>query len=372
MVVVAAQPPAAPRATVRLAFTGDINLGTLTVPSGLPPDSGRGLLASAAPALAGHDAVIGNFEGVLGDSGTTSKCGPPRQVPAPPVVRGRARAARPARAQRPTRAAPRPRASCFVFLTPTFLAPRLAEAGFTHLNLANNHAEDFGSDARDSTAARLRAAGLVPYGPHGLIAIDTVRHGDSVAVLGVAGFSTYPFAPSLLDSAAVRTLLDSLRPTVDLLVVTFHGGAEGEKAQHVPRTAERLGREPRGRLRAFAHAAIEAGADLVVGHGPHVLRGMEFHRGRLIAYSLGNFVTHAGFHLGGAASRTGVLQVTLGEEGFRTARLVPMLQQRGRGLQPDTTGAVLRAVRTLSTADFGMHAAQIAHDGTITPPEPAR
>ena len=66
-------PAPPPHAAVRVAFTGDINLGTLTLPGGVPPDSGRGLLDAAAPALRG-DLVVGNFEGVLGDSGTTYKC----------------------------------------------------------------------------------------------------------------------------------------------------------------------------------------------------------------------------------------------------------------------------------------------------------
>ncbi len=96
-------------------------------------------------------------------------------------------------------------------------------------------------------------------------------------------------------------MVDSVRPLVDLLLVTFHGGSEGAKAIRTGEAAESLGAEPRGDLRRWARAVIDAGADAVIGHGPHVLRGMEFYRGRLIAYSLGNFVTYRGFNLVGPA-----------------------------------------------------------------------
>lgn len=363
-------PPPPPRAAVRLAFTGDINLGTLTLPGGVPPDSGRGLLDAAAPALSG-DLVIGNFEGVLGDSGTTYKCSsegrrvtpadtiaPPPDTTPPP----RRRARHPAR--------PEPPKMCYAFLTPPWLAPRLRDAGFTHLNLANNHAGDFGPDVRDSSAAMLRALGLRPYGPLGMIAIDTVRRGDSLTTVGVVGFTTYPFAYDLLDIPRSVTVVDSVRRLVDLLVVTFHGGAEGARALHVPEVAESLGQEPRGELRRWAHAVVDAGADVVVGHGPHVLRGIELYRGRPIAYSLGNFLTYRGFNLSGPLGVTGVLQLELAPAGgLRRARLVPMQQRPGGGPVPDPEAAALDLVRRLSAEDFPATAARVTEDGALLPPE---
>ncbi len=92
-----------------------------------------------------------------------------------------------------------------------------------------------------------------------------------------------------------------MRPLVDLLVVTFHGGAEGIAALHTGEAAESLGREQRGDLRRWARAVIEAGADVVVGHGPHVLRGIEFYRGVPVVYSLGNFLTYRRVQPRGAA-----------------------------------------------------------------------
>ncbi|HET9726515.1 MAG TPA: CapA family protein, partial [Gemmatimonadales bacterium] len=263
---------------MRLAMVGDINLGTATLPDGIPPDSGRGLLDAARPALSG-DLVVGNFEGVLADTGTSDKCA--RLRAAEPRLRRK-------RTRRPVADTATVQPGCYAFRTPTVLAPRLVDAGFTHLNLANNHANDYGPAGRESTDHVLDSLGLRLYGPLGRIAIDTVRRGDSVATVGLIGFATYPFAYDLLDIARSAQVVDSVRPLVDLLVVTFHGGAEGVRALRVPEVAESLGREPRGDLRRWARAVIDAGADAVIGHGPHVLRGIEFYRERPIVYSLGN------------------------------------------------------------------------------------
>lgn len=388
-------PPRA-RTNVRLAFVGDINLGTATIPGGVPPDSGRAFFVAARPALTG-DLVLGNFEGVLGDSGETEKCGKKHAVvwhglPADTAAAGtaapsdttggrreprthvRPRRGRPVheRAQhqrRHARAEPPPPVRCYAFLTPTLLAPRLADAGFTHLNLANNHANDFGQDGRRTTETTLQGLGVATYGPLGRIAIDTVRRGGGMTVVGVIGFTTYPFAYDLLDIPRSVAVVDSVRHLVDVLVVTFHGGAEGAAALHLPFAAESLGREPRGDLEAWAHAVVDAGADLVVGHGPHVLRGIEFRRGKLIAYSLGNFATYRGFNLVGPQAVTGVLQVELAGDGrLVRARLVPMQQAPRQGPAPDPDAAAARLVRELSETDFGPAAARVADDGSIAPP----
>jgi hypothetical protein len=365
------------RAPVRLAFVGDINLGTMTLPGGVPSDSGRALLRAAKPFLTG-DLVVGNFEGVLADSGETTKCAKKRSVAwatspaalkrAPPKVDS---VPPPTRRHHPrTRPKPKPEpVRCYAFLTPAFLAARLSEAGFTHLNLANNHANDFGLDGRRSTDSILASLGLATYGPLGRVAIDTVRRGDASTIVGIVGFTTYPFAYDLLDIPRSVAVVDSIRPLVDLLVVTFHGGAEGSDALHLPFAAESLGHEQRGELRAWAHAVVDAGADLVVGHGPHVLRGIEMWQGRLIAYSLGNFVTYRGFNLAGPQGLTGVLDVEFAANGhLARARLRPMRQAPLQGPAPDPEQSAARLVRALSTDDFGGSAARIDNDGAIGPP----
>ncbi len=344
---------------------GDINLGTLTVPGGVPPENGRGLLDAARPDLTG-DLVVGNFEGVLGDSGTTYKCGragrfvsladttPP---PPPPAVTKRGKKK------------PEPPRTCYAFLTPTSLAPVLLDGGFTHLSLANNHANDFGDLARATTTRILDSLGLETYGPLGSISVDTVRRGDSLTTVGLLGFTTYPYAYDLLDIARSAAVVDSMAKLVDLLVVTFHGGAEGAKALHVPEAAESLGREPRGDLRVWARAVIDAGAAAVVGHGPHVPRGIELYQGKLIAYSLGNFLTYRGFNLAGPLGQTGVLQLETGPDlAWRRARFVPMLQLPQQGPVPDPGTATIELMRALSRDDFGDAGATFADDGTIVLP----
>jgi hypothetical protein len=378
-----AEHPARRRAAVTLTFTGDINLGTSTLPDGVPPDDGRGLLDAARPYLTG-DLVVGNFEGVLADSGESAKCAPPAARHSTHRTGAPGRAAKagrhaepPGRRRRPPQESPpvtqepadTTPAPCYAFRTPTALAPRLLEAGFTHVNLANNHANDYGVPARLATERRLDSLGIETYGPLGETVLDTVRRGDSSTVVGVVGFATYPFAYDLLDVERSRAVVDSVRRLADVLVVTFHGGTEGAAAGHVGSGPEFLGREPRGDLRNWAHAMIEAGADAVVGHGPHVLRGVEFYRGHPIVYSLGNFLNYRGFALGGPLGVTAVLRLELAGDGrFRHGRLSPMIQEPQRGPRPDPGAAAIGLVRQLSDDDFGPTAARITDAGEIAPP----
>ena len=98
-------------------------------------------------------------------------------------------------------------------------------------------------------------------------------------------------------------------------MVAIHAGAEGSDQIHVPHGAEYFLGENRGNSRAFTHAAIDAGADLVVGSGPHVIRGVEWYHHRLIAYSTGNFAGYHNFSLGGTLSLSAIFRVTLKPDG---------------------------------------------------------
>jgi Bacterial capsule synthesis protein PGA_cap len=356
------EPAPTPRlyAPVRLAFVGDINLGTTTLEDGVPPDSGRGLLNQAGPSLVG-DLVVGNFEGVLADTGTSVKC----LVPLSASEKRRRRL-------KGDTTSVTTRSNCYAFRTPTILAPRLIEAGFTHMNLANNHANDLGPAGRQSTEKTLRGLGVRLYGPLGQISVDSIRRGDSLTTVALVGFTTYPYAYNLLDIERSAAVVDSIRPLVDLLVVTFHGGAEGAKAVRTSEVAESLGREPRGELRRWARAVIDAGADAVIGHGPHVLRGVEFYRDRLIAYSLGNFATYRGFNLSGPLGITGVLQLEFSDRRtLRAARLVPMVQRPRQGPEPDPNREAVHLMRRLSQEDFGSTGAVITDSGEILSPQSA-
>jgi hypothetical protein len=332
-------------ASVRVSFVGDISLGTTTLPDGVPPDSGRSIFSAVTPLLDG-EVVVGNFESAVGDTGTPSKC---RRSDG--TIRG----------------------SCYAFVAPTYLLPRLVEAGFTHLNLANNHANDMGPEGRAAGERSLNALGIRTYGPLERISIDTLYRADSITVVGLIGFATYSHSYNLLDLEQSEGLVASVRPLVDVLIVTFHGGGEGAAAVHTPSGPEFLGREPRGDLRMWARAVVDAGADAVIGHGPHVLRGIEFYRGRPIAYSLGNFATYRGFNLTGTLGVTAILHLELGPDGtFRSGRIDPLHQPPRTGPRPDPDRRAIELIRRLSAEDFGSTAAEITDEGAILPPVEAK
>lgn len=322
---------------LRLVFTGDINLGTRTLEGGIPPDSGRRLFAGVDSLLKG-DLVVGNFEGVFSDSGESAKCAP-----------------------KSTR--------CYAFATPTWLAPRLREAGFTHLNLANNHANDYGLEARLGTESLIRQMGLTPYGPLDLLAITPVEHDGQYMLVGIVGFATYPHAYNLLDLPGSATIVSQVRPLVDILIVTFHGGKEGSAAVRTPNAPEFLAKEPRGNLRKWARTVIDAGADAVVGHGPHVLRGVEFYHGRPVFYSLGNFVTYRGFNLEGPLGLTTVLQLDLDPTGgFVSGRMPALIQRADSGTGPDSLRRATALLRRITRLDFPGTGAKFADDGSVSAP----
>ncbi len=321
--------PVAPAQSIRISAVGDIMMGTSQF--GLPPEQGRRLFAGVASLLTG-DVVLGNLEGALTARGT-SKCG----------------------------AAASP--NCYAFRSPPSYVRNLADAGFTVMNLANNHLADFGDVGVSDTVAALRRARLAETGRPGRYAVLTVG-ASKVAVLG---FATYAWGNRMTDPAEVRRLVRRAAAEADVVIVTMHAGAEGRDATRVrPGTEVFLG-EDRGDVKAFSRQVIDDGADLVVGHGPHVLRGMEFYKGRLIAYSLGNFVGWEGFNISGANGVSGVLQVTLRGDGtyvsgrFRPARLVG-------GGAPVAGGDGITRVAQLSRQDFGAAAARVGRRGAILPP----
>jgi hypothetical protein len=322
----APRPPAT--GLLRLAAVGDIVMGSL--PYGLPADGGASFFDPVKHLLKG-DVVLGNLEGTLAVGGS-SKCGSGSP-------------------------------NCFAFKTPPSYARWLRRAGFTVMNLANNHAMDFGEQGQRETVAALDRVGLRHTGRPREVARVEVR-GIRVALLG---FAAYEWANSLTDIPAARRLVAAAARDADVVVVTTHAGAEGSDKTHVPPGPETYLGEPRGNSRAFSHAVIDSGADLVISHGPHVMRGMEVYRGRLIAYSLGNFAGYRVFGLGGTLSTSGVLQVTLAADGrFRSGRLRPTALV-GAGT-PAPGGGAIALVRSLSASDFGARAPRIGDDGTIRAP----
>ncbi|TMA53697.1 MAG: CapA family protein [Deltaproteobacteria bacterium] len=299
--------------------------------------------------------VFGNLEGTLTDA-SGSKCATPKPSPT------RTPSLSPGHSPSPS---PSPRRLCYAFRVPPSYASDLAKAGFTVLNNANNHSYDFGAAGQQQTVDSLDAAHIAHTGLPGQI---TVVRAKRIRVAFV-GFAPYGFTASLLDLSGARALIRAADRRAGVVVVYMHAGAEGSGAVHVTGFEEHFAGEDRGNPRAFAHAAVDAGADLVIASGPHVLRGMEFYRGRLIAYSLGNFAGYHNFSDGGDLSLSAILRVTLAKDGsFGGGRLVSLrLSPEGRP-GPDPSHAALELVASLSRADFGRRAARFWPSGIIRRP----
>jgi poly-gamma-glutamate capsule biosynthesis protein CapA/YwtB (metallophosphatase superfamily) len=325
--------PAPPKdAKVRIRATGDVMLGT-TVPEGhLPPEGPDGVISAVRPLLEDADLTFVNLEGPLCDVGTTTKCRSPK--------------------------------GCYAFRSPTAFGQALKDAGVDVTSTANNHSGDFGEECRRQTESTLDALGIAWSGPPGSVA-TLERNGLRI---GLVAFHTSASCNHLNNLPTAKALVRSVAATHDVVIVSFHGGGEGAKAVHVPPGKEKFMGEDRGDLRAFTHAVVDAGASLVLGHGPHVARALEFYKGRLIAYSMGNFATYGRFTLTGAQGLGMVLEVELDHEGhYLSGRILPT-QQHGQGLPaPDPQGGVISLVRKLTAQDFPRTGAQISEDGAISP-----
>ncbi|MDX6552641.1 MAG: hypothetical protein QOH74_1129 [Gaiellales bacterium] len=319
-------PPPKKTGTVTLSAVGDTILG---MAGRLAPNPGS-YFDSVRSELRG-DIVFANLEGALTDR-TSGKCA---------VLT----------------------TSCFEFKLPPSYARYFKQAGFTIVSNANNHALDFWQGGLDDTVAALDRAGLAHTGRTREITYVKVRN-LTVAFIGVA---SYPNTGPLNDYAAARAMIRKADRTADIIVVAMHAGAEGTSALHLTGAVEIYGGENRGNPEAFSRMAIDAGADLILGYSPHVLRAMEIYKNRLIAYSLGNFAGYHNFTLDGALGQSGILQVKLGADGrFRSGRFVSTLMV-GAGqpvLDPNGTGGAL--ISQLSRDDIGARGVRIGSNGSIT------
>jgi poly-gamma-glutamate capsule biosynthesis protein CapA/YwtB (metallophosphatase superfamily) len=189
--------------------------------------------------------------------------------------------------------------------------------------------------------------------------------GVKVAVLG---FSSYAWSQSIVDIEAGAALVRKAKGRAELVVVQMHAGGEGADKTHVRPGTEMFLGENRGDPIKFARAVVDAGADLVVGHGPHVMRGMEFYKGKLIAYSLGNFAGYKALTTTGVVGVGGVLKVTLRKDGsYVTGSLVPTRMVAPGLPRMDAGKEALALVRGLSESDLPATAARIGDDGSIAP-----
>ena len=226
---------------ITIAAVGDIMMGSpFPNDTRMPPNDGADLLKAVTPVLSAADIAFGNLEGPMVDGGVSSKCPPTSKM-------------------------------CFAFRMPTRYGKYLKAAGFDVMSLANNHAGDFGDIGRTSTRKVLDEQGIKHAGSDRETFTTAYLEAKGKKIY-VIGFADNKITPNVNDLAMARQLVAQAKKKADIVIVSFHGGAEGTNSQHVPARTEIFAGEARGNLPLFAHTVIDAGADLVLGHGPHVLR----------------------------------------------------------------------------------------------------
>ena len=316
-----------------VAAVGDIMLGSDYPEPRLPPNDGAGFLTVVAPVLKEANLAMGNLEGTLLAGGE------PRKVCASV-------------------------AACYLFRSPPRYANLLASAGIDLVSLANNHSRDFGEAGRSHTMAVLDRAGIRHSGRRGDIATWS-QFGKRWAFIA---FSPTLKSYLLNDIPTAREIVADLSAHHDLVLVSFHGGAEGKDAYRLPFAEEFYFGETRGEVVRFARAMVDAGAALVVGHGPHVVRPMELYKGHLIAYSLGNFATYEGISIDGPRGFAPLLVATIDAGGqLIGGRIHSALQQRPGGLVWDPEQNAFTMLRGLTEETFGSSMFRFGADGSFEP-----
>jgi len=304
--------------TVTIAMVGDLMLGSNNPAMyRMPPNDGKDLLKEATPVLTEADIAFGNLEGVLmTDSGTSKQCSNPKV--------------------------------CYAFKSPDHYVQHFVNAGFDVMSTANNHIGDFGSRGRANTKKVLKEAGLAFAGmldkPFDIFERDGVKY-------GFCAFAPNSGTMPLKDLAGMARIVRHLDTTVDIVIVSFHGGAEGTSYSHITRKQELFLGEDRGNPYDFARKAIDAGADLVIGHGPHVPRAIDVYKGRFIAYSLGNFATY-GFSTEETLGLAPVIRVRVDRNGgFLDGSVVSFRQEKNAGPKKDPAKGALKEIRRLTESD---------------------
>jgi poly-gamma-glutamate capsule biosynthesis protein CapA/YwtB (metallophosphatase superfamily) len=322
-----------PQGTITISAVGDIMMGSTYPDVKLPPQDGAGMFDGVKPFLANSDVVFGNLEGPLFDGEATPKC------------------------QNPSK-------TCYAFKTPTRYVRHLKDAGFNVLGIANNHANDFGPAGLSSTLSTLEQAGIQATGGSA-VAVFTVNE-KRVALAGFS-YSMSSCSHSILNVEEAKRIVRELKQTHDLVIVSFHGGAEGKGALRIPGGNEVFLGEDRGDVKAFARAVIDAGAAMVIGHGPHVVRALEVYKGKLIAYSLGNFLAYERFNLEGASGRSFVLRVRLdADTGDFVEGKVVSVRLVNEGIpEPDPEHRAVDLARRLTRQDILNAGITIGGDGIL-------
>lgn len=318
--------------TVTIIGVGDMMLGTLYPAGFLPPNDGKELLEPVKNILQDADLTFGNCEGTFLDAETAGKkCDNP--------------------------------SLCYSFRQPERYVDYYAKAGFDVLSIANNHVGDFGETGRNRTVAALQKAKLHFAGllscPFTIFEMQDVKY-------GFCAFAPNDGTVDIRDIEGAKKIVSYLDSLCDIVIVSFHGGAEGSSHQHVTRQTEMFHGENRGNVYVFSHAMIDAGADIIFGHGPHVTRAVDLYKDRFIIYSMGNFATYARFNLKGANGIAPIVKVFTNKKGkFLKAKIFPVKQVGEGGPFPDSTNAIVKTLISLTATDFPESTLNISDQGVI-------
>jgi poly-gamma-glutamate capsule biosynthesis protein CapA/YwtB (metallophosphatase superfamily) len=323
-------------AIINIAAVGDIMMGTsYPAEKSLPPDSGKNSFKAVIKYLKGNDITFGNLEGTLLDKG----------LPAHYKMHLKTKA--------------------YLFKSPVYYGKILKDAGFNLVSLANNHASDFGETGRRSTVNALDKYGI-HYG--GLEEHPTAEFTIKGVRYGFCAFAPNAHTLPILDLRNAGKIIKELKQRCDIVIVSFHGGGEGAKFEHINRKGESYFGEKRGDVYAFAHNAIRHGADMVFGNGPHVTRAMELYKGRLIAYSLGNFCTYKSVSIEGVCGIAPLLNLQVKKNGeFVGGKIISIRQDHERGIEEDRLNQATNKVIQLTKADFPESGLEISPTGVILP-----
>jgi poly-gamma-glutamate capsule biosynthesis protein CapA/YwtB (metallophosphatase superfamily) len=318
--------------SITIAAVGDIMLGTNYPDAKTLPKPDTKLFKNIASFIESADIAFGNLEGtILDNGGELKKCGKTEV--------------------------------CYRFRQPEVLAPQLQDTGFDVLSLANNHSGDFGPTGQRNTTKVLESLGI-DYA--GLAAKPFTIIEKSGLKIGICAFAPNKGTADLNNLKGILKVVRGLSKKTDIVIFSMHAGGEGPKFRRVKPGPEKYMGENRGDVIKIAHAVVDNGADLVIGHGPHVTRGMELYKNRLIAYSLGNFCTANKVSISGYNGIAPLLTVTLSDKGaFQYGDILATRQTGGTGPSVDEAGKAIKEVTTLSKLDFPMSALRVDPDGAL-------
>ena len=314
---------------------GDIMLGSNYPSKNLLPKNDYNILSDTEKILQDADITIGNLEGTLFDEGGT-----PKSCSDPYV--------------------------CFVFRTPSKYGQYLKKAGFDYLSIANNHSNDFGDEGISKTMKNLDELGIKYTGIKKL-AETTIIEKDNLKY-GFVSFAPLSKTVDLNNYEYGAELIKSLKSEVDIVIVMFHGGAEGNGKEHLTRKTEMFFGENRGNVFKFARMAVDAGADIIFGQGPHVTRAIELYKNKFISYSAGNFATYGKFNLKGSSGIAPIFKITLDSKGnFIEGEIIPVRQTKGTyGPFIDENKSAVKEIISLNKSDFPEgNGLSVSEDGKI-------